>query len=319
MKARTKPLYHIMITRRFIPDTTNHCFQKTAGEEVLLYNVADYLVCFTLFCVAARRHNVDVLSLVLMPDHLHHCTQAKEKAHLSTFVQDYSSHFALQHNATCHREHAPLFLKPFGSAPKIGDKSIRTALIYLGNNGPERKLSATAAEYRWSFLAYYRNTHPFSEPLRLALASQAMRRAVSIVKNRARKNQALRYQTIQWLFRPLNAVEKQQLIDIIITSYNVINYEQAIAYFGSYENMLKAMQYTKGSEYEIEEKFVGWDDKVYAQMARLLMTEKGWTDIHDLFLLPEFERYALIPLLEARTAGTKQQILKFLQLPVVVK
>lgn len=315
MRARIRPCRQDMHKRRFIPGAVNHCFQKTAGEEVLFYNVSDYLACFTFICASARRHRVSVLSLVLMPDHLHHCTRAQESEELSAFVQEYTTHFASMQNRMCHHP-TPLFLKPFGSAPKMGDKSVRTALIYLGNNGPERKLSALAAEYRWSFLAYYHNDHPFSEPLRLASASKALRRAVSLVRDKAGKNQPLRYQTLQWLFKPLGSMERQQLADFIVTSYNVIDYEAAIAYFGSYEAMLEAMRLTKGSEHEIEEKFVGWDDKVYAQMTRSLMAEKGLADIHDLFLMPEADRHALIPFLETRTVAPRKQILKFLRLPV---
>lgn len=307
-----------MAIRRFISGAVNHCFQKTAEGEVLLYNDSDCLSLFTFICTAARRHRVRVLSLVLMPDHLHHCTRAQEGKELSAFVQEYTTHFATGQNRLCN--HAkPLFLKPYGSAPKMGDKNARTALIYLGNNGPERKLSVRAAEYRWSFLAYYHNANPFSAPLRLAQASKAMRRAVAIVKDRARRNKALLYQTLEWLFRPLDEQEKQQLIDFIVTSYNVIDYEAAIAYFGNYGAMLEAMRLTKGSEFEIEEDFVGWDDKVYAQMTRILMVQKGLSDIHEIFLLSETDRRALIPLLETQTLAHRRQILKFLRLPVADK
>lgn len=307
-----------MLTRKFIPGAPNHCFQKTIGGEVLFYNVSDYLSCFTSICIAARRRKVSVLSLVLMPDHIHHFTRAQADRELSVFVQEYTTYYASMQNRLCKRT-SPLFLKPFGSAPKVGDKGARTALIYLGNNGPERKLSTFAAEYRWSFLAYYHNDHPFSEPLRLATASKAMRRAVSLVKDRAQRNLPLRYQTLQWLFKPLSKAERQQLVDFVITQYNVIDYDAAIAYFGNYEAMLEAMRLTKGSEHEIEEKFVGWDDKVYALMSKTMMEEKNLADIHDLFHLPGPERRALISLLEARTLGTRQQILKFLRLPVADK
>ena len=305
-----------MTQRKFAPGALNHCYQKTVNGEVLFYSVFDCLVFFTLFCLAARRHRVQVLSLVLMPDHLHHCTVAREKESLSAFVQDYTSHFASQQNRLCSRKE-PLFLKPYGSAPKMGDKAARTALIYLGNNGPERKLSSRADAYRWSFLAYYKNPNPFSTPLKLAKASQAMRRAVKLVKDRAKRNRPISYQTFRWMFRYLGEEEKKQLIDLTVSTYNVIDYEAAIAYFGNYESMLEAMRLTKGSEYDIQEEFVGWDDKVYAEMAKLLLQDKTLADIHDILLRPAAERVKLISVLQNKTGAARWQVLKYLRLTVV--
>ena len=307
-----------MRKRAFVPGAINHCYQKTVNGELLFYNISDYLVMYTLFCVAARRHKVQVLSLVLMPDHLHHCSVAQDCAELSAFVQDYSSHFASANNLLCNRD-SPLFLSPYGSAPKVGDKSARSALVYLGNNGPERKLSSTAETYRWSFLAYYRNSHPFSEPLKLASASQSMRRAVSLVKNRREKGLPMRYQTLQWLFKSLNSKEKQQLVDFIVSQYNVIDYEKAISYFESYDKMLEAMHITKGSEHDIQEEFVGWSDKVYGQMSQILIEQKHLADIHDILTLPEAKKRALLPVLQAKTKATERQVMKFLRLTVADK
>lgn len=301
--------------RRFVPNAVNHCYQKTANGEVLFYNVRDFLVFFTLFCVAAKRANVQVLSLVLMWDHIHHCSKTPGEEDLSGFVQDYTSHFASVHNPLCHKT-GPLFLRPFGSAPKIGDKNIRTALVYLGNNGPVRKLAERAEQYRWSFLVYYKNPHPFSEPLKLSEASKAMRRAVSLVKDRHSKNHALHYQTLKWMFKPLDAKERYQLIDFIISTYNVIDYESAIAFFGSFDKMLEAMHITSGSEYDIQEEFVGWSDKVYEQMTQYLTGRGGLADIHDVFKQSETERRKWIPVLQEETAATERQVLKYLRLPM---
>ena len=301
--------------RRFIPGAVNHCCQKTINGVVLFYNVSDYLVIYTQFCVSARCHKVHVLSLALMPDHLHHCIVAYELADMSAFVKDYTSHFATAHNALCAWDQS-LFVKPYESAPKMGDKAARSALVYVGNNGPERKLSIKAEEYRWSFLGYYRNPHPFSEPLKLSHASKAMRRAVSLVKDRCKRNKPLRYQTLQWLFKPLSNKERLQLTDYIINIYNVIDYERAIAFFGSYETMIEAMHITKGSEYEIQEEFVGWDDKVYGQMSKVIMEQNLYEDIHDLLSTPEDQRRELVSVLKSKTGATEKQVMKYLRLPL---
>lgn len=143
-----------------------------------------------------------------------------------------------------------------------------------------------------------------------------MRRAVSLVKDRCKRNKPLRYQTLQWLFKPLSNKERLQLTDYIINIYNVIDYERAIAFFGSYETMIEAMHITKGSEYEIQEEFVGWDDKVYGQMSKVIMEQNLYEDIHDLLSTPEDQRRELVSVLKSKTGATEKQVMKYLRLPL---
>lgn len=280
---------------------------------MLFYCVSDYLVCYTQISVASRRHPVKVLSQVLMPDHLHSSVVAERDRDLTDFVQDYTSHFARAHNVTCHRA-VPLF-KPFGSAPKVHSKDVRSHLIYLGNNGPERRLSATAEEYRWSFLAYGKSTHPFSDKLRLDFASRSMRRAVQEVKASRQADVPLSYAALQRMTQPLNAVEKLQLTDYIITAYKYIDYPLAVAYFENWEEMLSAMHHSKGSEFELKEEFVGWDDKVYGLMSHIMVKEYGLADVHDFLAWPEEDRKEASALLKAQTGASPKQVSKFLRLP----
>lgn len=298
--------------RRFVPGSVNHCYQKTINGEVLFYSISDYLVCYTHISVASRRHPVKVLFQVLMPDHLHSSVVAERERDLTDFVQDYTSHFARVHNVTCHRE-SPLF-KPFGSAPKVHSRDVRSHLIYLGNNGPERRLSTTAEEYRWSFLSYADSTHPFSQKLRLDFASRPMRRAIQEVKACRKAESPLSYTALQRMTRSFNAVEKQQFTDFIITAYQYIDYPLAVAYFKNWEDMLSAMHHTKGSEFELKEEFVGWDDKVYGQMSQIIIKEYGLADVHDFLAWPEERRKKASALLKAQTEASNRQVSKFLRL-----
>lgn len=299
--------------RRFVAGAVNHCYQKTINGELIFYSVSDYLVCYTNISVAARRHEVKVLSQVLMPDHLHGSVVAERKSELEAFVQDYTSHFARSHNAVCHRN-APLF-SPFGSAPKTSSKDIRSNLIYLGNNGPERRLSPTAESYRWGFLPYSQSRHPFSEKLRLEHASYAMRQAVREVQTFRKAEQPMNYVALQRLTARLSTIERNQLVDYIINAYQYIDFETAIAYFGDYNTMLRAMHASKGTEYELHEDFVGWDDKVYAQMSRLIQEHVCRADVHDFLAWPEEKRRQLFLFLKDNTEATTRQVLKFLRCP----
>lgn len=291
----------------------NHCYQRPRNGEVLFYSVSDYLVFFTIFCVAARKRGMKVLALSLMPDHVHHSTIADQKKDLSSFVRDYTSEFVREYNVLCRRK-GPLFQTPFGSAPKIGDKKARSNLIYVGNNPSERKLCSKAEDYRWTFLAYAESCHPFSEKLVLSRARTAMRRAVAAVSAQFRSGRAMTYKLLQRLFKTLENNEKEQLVDYIISLYNVIDYKEAIRFFDTYEDMIHSMHATTGSEHDINEIFVGKSDAVYSKFTRILFRDLHLKDIHDVFKLSEEKRSQLAQHLQAQTGAPAKQINKYLHL-----
>ena len=304
-----------MKERKFFSGILNHCYQRTVGGIPLFYSVSDFLVYFTIFCTTAPKYDVVILALCLMPDHIHQSTIAGSIKELVRFIQEVSSKYSHVYNSLCLRK-GPLFEKSFGSAPKTGDKKARTNLIYIGNNAPERRLCSKAEEYKWNFIAYARNSNPFSEKLILASASKAMRRAVAEIKYQNKQGKPLTYRQLQRLFASLDMNERKQLVDFIIMTYNIIDHEAAIRFFSSYEDMLLSMHANTGSEYDINEVFVGKSDACYAKMAQILRKELGIQDIHDIFVLTEGERISLLPRLLGRTEATPGQVASFLQVPL---
>lgn len=71
-------------------DIINHCYQRGADGIVLFYSVSDHLVYFTTYCLLAKKHNVKVLSLCQMPDHVHDTVVVKKVEQLSCFKQEVS-------------------------------------------------------------------------------------------------------------------------------------------------------------------------------------------------------------------------------------
>ena len=65
----------------------------------------------------------------------------------------------------------------------------------------------------------------------------------------------LNYAQLDRLFKPLTRQEGLQLTDFIITTYNCIDYEAAIRFFDTGEDMITSMHATTGSEYDINEVF----------------------------------------------------------------
>lgn len=298
-----------------LPGILNHVYQRSLNGFLLFYSTSDYLVYFTLFCIEARKYRVEVLMLCLMPDHIHMSVVASTRRDLSRFEASVSSKFAKASNQICHRS-GPLFEKPFGSVPKLGAKKARANLIYVGNNPVERQLCAQAESYRWNFIAYGVSDHPFSDQIVIRRASKHMVRALAEIRATYQSGNPLSYNLLQRLFAPLSLNEKNQLTDAVVSLYSVIDHKAAARFFDGYERMLEAMHTNTGSEYDLNEVFVGRSDACYARIVNWLIKRFSLKDIHDIFLLPETERISLLPELIRSTGAPPEQISKLLRIPL---
>ena len=299
--------------RVVVKGVLNHCYQRTRKGIILFYSVSDYLVHFTIFCTTAKKYRIRVLSLCQMPDHIHSSVIAEDRDDLVGFFRECSSVFSYRHNRTCHHS-GPLMEHNFGSAPKFGDKKIRTNLIYVGNNPVERHLVKKAEEYQWNYLAYAADPFAFSKKPSFRESTYALRQAIREVKATAKSNSPMSYTQIQRLFKPLASLERKQLVDVIVNEYNIIDYKSAIKFFGNYGEMLIAMHATTGSEYDLNEVFKGRSDACYKKIATILMKELKLNDIHDVLALPDCDKSRLFPLLFERTDATPEQIAAFLRI-----
>ena len=304
------------LKRRFVPGRIHQCYQNTINGGLLFYSISDYLVLFTIINLAAERYDVKIVKMCFMPDHLHGAYAAACLKNLSLFVGYYTSEYAVEFNDVCGRR-GPLFNSPFGSAPKVGAKKVRTNLIYLDNNPVERKLVMKAEDYRWNFLAYSISDHPFSAPVLMRKASQTMKNAMSVVRYLRNQKRPLTYRLLHNWFTNLSKGESLQLVDFIITTYSVIDYAEAVKYFGSYESMLISVHANTGSEYDIKETFVGRNDSYYARMAAQVLKTGRYADIHEVVSLDMASKMDLFNSLLETVPATPQQVAKFLHMDKV--
>ena len=126
----------------------------------------------------------------------------------------------------------------------------------------------------------------------------------------------LRYRQLQRLFKALVHKEKEQLTDFIISLYNIIDYENAASMFDSFDDMLNAMHSNTGSEYDINEVFIGKSDAHYAKMMSLVLDKYDFKDIHDVLRLSPEKKDDVFQLLMANTDALPEQIAAFLRMPV---
>lgn len=309
-----------MRNRRFIPNVPIHVCRRPKCRSAIFYCLEDCLVFFTVFCVNARRFGVRVFGLVLMYDHVHDTVLAESKRQFSSFQRrvatDYSSEYYhdLYSGSDLETPRSSLFEIPFKSAPKVGAKNIRSNLAYLYNNPVERHIKSRAIEWRWNFLAYCRSDHPFSEKLVLREASWKMRHSVSEIRGTLSRGEPLRYAQLRRLFDGLDKKEREQLIDFIISKYNVIDYSCLVKYYGSIDNAILAIDSNTGSEYDIDEERYMTPDLAYGEMIRLVEREGIVRRAKDVTILPLEKRKELKRLLLKETSADEWQVSKFLWL-----
>ncbi|MBR5035218.1 MAG: transposase [Bacteroidales bacterium] len=291
-----------------------HIYQKTAGGFLIFYSVRDYLVFYTIFSCVARIHKVRVIGLCQMVDHLHVLVQTDDLEELRRFVHHYTTWFSQFYNKQ-HHQRGSLFSRPFGFASKTTSKEIRSAIAYLFNNPVERKQCVRPEQARWNYLAYGASSNPFSVSIKLVKASRSLRAALKTVKQLRLLNTPLSYTLLMRLFGKLSKDEQQQFIDYIISTYNSIDHAAASKYFDGYQNMVTAVNTTKGSEYEMQEEFAGVSDNVYNKISQYLMEQKIIGNVDDLLLLDIDSRNGLKLPLAYYTGATQRQLAKYLHLP----
>lgn len=304
-----------MKRRIFYSNTLTHCYQRTADGGLLFYTHSDYLVHFTGYCITAKKYGIQVFGLCQMPDHIHDSVKAENQIRLEKFKRETNSSFSRQWNELCHLK-GPVLESPFGSAPKVGDKKARTCLVYVGNNPVERKLSAKAEDYKWNYLAYAASGHPFSDKLIVREARWPMQKAVKEIKAMHAAGKSLNYSLLHRLFSTLDRRESLRLTDYIVRLYNVIDYNAAASYFGSYERMISAMHLTTGSEYDLNESFVGRSDSHYNRMTSILVKKYNLNDIHEALSASGDDKYEMFQTLMRETGAMPEQIGKFLHLQI---
>ena len=300
--------------RKFVNGEVNHTYQRTVSGFNIFYEVEDYLVYYTIFSVLAIKYGIMVYGLCLMIDHIHSLISAADRKSFCSFIRHVSLLFVKEYNKE-HGRSGPLFQEGFGSAPKIGLKRLRTAIAYLFNNPVERFLCSRAQEYRWNFLPYAQCRNPYSEPVRLRLASRALRKAIKEVDGARERGQHMTYTMIRRLFCTLDKQEKNQLTDYIIVRYSVIRYDLLAACYGGHDNMLTAINSNTGSEYDINETICGRSDTEFRELHRYVHSE-GFDNAGDVISMEENVKLHLMEKMLNRTSANIYQIRKFLHIEV---
>lgn len=290
-----------------------HIYQRTTDGGLIFYSTRDYLVFFSVIMAVARKYRVRILGLCFMVDHIHILIEVTSAEELHRFVRDYSSWCASLWN-THYGKSGPLFKGQYGYASKVSDKDIRSAIAYLYNNPVEKQLCRRPEQAQWNFLAYGKCRTPFSGPWHLNMAGAALRRAVLQIRASLDRGRPLSYAQLERMSAGMTQLQQKQLADYIISHYNRIDYPAVSGYFGGFENLVAAINTTKGSEYSIREDFTSGSDRIYSKMTAFLIEAKAIDKIDTLLRLDETSRESLLEPLCIATGASERKVAKYLHL-----
>ena len=295
-------------SRVFVPGIPVHIYKASSDFGIIFYTDIDMLMLYSIEATLALKYGITIISACYMFNHIHRCEIAPTKDSMTEYEGETASLFSRLYNQDKSRA-GKLWLSPFGSAIKRDGKNVRACINYIHNNAPEKKLCTRAVQYKWDFLAYAADSHPFSKKYVQRDATKKMKQCVQSVRMQAQKGNHLDYLFLKKAKLSLDKTEWLQLIDIIITSYHLVNYAVAAKYFGSMKNLMTAPDDNTGKEFDIKEDFGSSSFLPYCRMFNLVIN-KGYDDFSP-YRLTEEEKGVLYRLF--RSAGVPfEHITRFL-------
>lgn len=250
--------------RKFYRKGYQHIFQISVDRGLIFYTDEDCIVFFTILCSLAVKYHVRIVALCIMKNHFHILGQFGSEENMELFLNALCSVFARKYNRRYHRS-GKLFKKPFGSAPKYGD-DVYDCIIYIYNNPIPKKATELAIGYRWNFLAYLDSRHPFSEKIDHSSASEVMIQRFSMVERIHSSGKYIDYVVLDTLTEGLTGEQINQLLDHIVSIYNIIDYNLMLSRWKLKEAVSEMLGLVKGSEYALNEDGSREDYRNYERM-----------------------------------------------------
>lgn len=298
--------------KQYHPNVPCHIYSRAFNSFCIFYSLEDFLVFTSVYHFYARQYGIKTIILCIMINHYHCLVLAPDRTSFIRFVQTVESVFAKQYNEA-HKRSGAVFRRRFGWALKTIGKKVKTNISYIANNPVAGKLTLTAESYRWNFLAYFNNPHPFSKAIDRSKCSRKLKRAMDLLRIYTDDGSMfIGYVRLRQLFSGLAQEEVQQFTDLIVSMYNPVDYKEIIKYFGSFEKALLVFESNTGEEHDLKE---DWDD--YSKYREMLKVARkyGYEGMINFEAIDDIEEISHLQFrLAAETGANNKQIRKFLHI-----
>lgn len=273
--------------RKFYVKGCQHIFQISVDGSLIFSTDADKILLFTLICTKAPQYHIHITSICIMLNHFHIQANIENREDMENFIYAVTWSFAYIYNRH-YGLRGKVFHKSYGNAPKVKPKKIIENLIYIANNPVVKKAVESALDYRWNFLRYAPqieagtgrlawpavSRHPFSSEYNPLDASKDMLYLVKSVKLKAAASDWIDYKFFDsQRYKALGPKERQQILDIIIITYNVIDYEPMLRKYGSVESFGRVLSEVEGNEYDLSDDCELEDYRHYERMMKIAAEE----------------------------------------------
>ena len=299
--------------RRFIPLECNHVYQRSDGGYNIFYDDEDYLLCFMILSVFAQKHSVKLVKICFMVDHIHILLDVESCEHMAAFVRDYTSAFVKEYNTSIGRK-GRLFYKSFGSAPKQGNKKMRSVIVYIGNNPVEKGLCRYAEDYRWNFIRYMLPKEMQQKKCRASRGSRKLLRCFKRVKAAVNAGAYMNYTQLYDMFSDLTDVERTSLVDYVVMAYYPFDADCILDLYDDWQQVIDAMHSTAGSEYDLKEKWYSKSDAIYMKMSSYVRENLNICPVRNVLKLSSEQKNLMAAELKSKTGATDYEVNKFLHL-----
>jgi putative transposase len=131
-----------------VPRVISHITQRASGAEKLFHEEDDYLEMLARLKQTSQTHDIEFISFVLMPNHIHLLSHQNE-ANLHVAMRDLFRGYSWRHNKKYERK-GHLFGGRYRQAVCLDESYFIAVSLYIHLNPVRAGLVLQPREYRWS-------------------------------------------------------------------------------------------------------------------------------------------------------------------------
>ena len=116
------------------------------------------------------------------------------------------------------------------------------------------------------------------------------------------------------MMKRLSHEETEQFVDQVIKAYLPIDFDAVLSYYGTYEEMIIAMNANTGSEHDIREENDHSSHTMFTKVLNELSKHMSHVEIRKVTIMPEDKKRKIFEWIKIYFNATPWQICKFLHI-----